>query len=406
MPEVRIDSIAAGGDGVGRTGGMVVFIPRTAPGDLVEARITGKKSFGRGTITSLVAPSPDRVEPPCEHYVGDRCGGCQVQHLAYDAQLAAKAGIIRDGLTRIGRRKADVPPVVASPATWRYRAKLTLAMRNSPGSRRIGLHPYDDAEAVFQLRDCPITDERVVAVWRAIFANASLLPEKANRGSVRIFEDGAATVVIEGDNRWPNSDALLDAVPSIRSLWWKPENQARRIVAERGATRGSASFVQVNPAMAAILRDHVLDRVRAHAPKMVVDGYAGSGATAIPLAKEGIRVTAIELDADAAAACAAALPPESKSLAGRVEDLLPRALPADVVILNPPRTGLADQVPGILESCAQRPKSIIYVSCNPATLGRDLARMPSYRIASVRGFDMFPQTAHVETVCELIAEGA
>jgi 23S rRNA (uracil1939-C5)-methyltransferase len=279
-------------------------------------------------------------------------------------------------------------------------------MRNSPGSRRIGLHPYDDAEAVFQLRDCPITDERVVAVWRAIFANASLLPEKANRGSVRIFEDGAATVVIEGDNRWPNSDALLDAVPSIRSLWWKPENQARRIVAERGATRGSASFVQVNPAMAAILRDHVLDRVRAHAPKMVVDGYAGSGATAIPLAKEGIRVTAIELDADAAAACAAALPPESKSLAGRVEDLLPRALPADVVILNPPRTGLADQVPGILESCAQRPKSIIYVSCNPATLGRDLARMPSYRIASVRGFDMFPQTAHVETVCELIAEGA
>lgn len=406
MPEVRIDSIAAGGDGVGRTGGMVVFIPRTAAGDLVDARITGKKSFGRGTITRIVEPSPDRVEPPCEHYVGDRCGGCQVQHLAYDAQLAAKGGIIRDGLTRIGKRKADIPAVMASPATWRYRAKLTLAIRNAPGGRQIGLHPYDDAEAVFQLRDCPITDERVVAVWRAIFANASLLPEKADRGSVRIFEDGAATVVIEGDDRWTDSSALLEAVPAIRSLWWKPENQARRIVAERGATRGSASFVQVNPAMAAILRDHVLDRVRAHAPKTVVDGYAGSGATAIPLAKEGIRVTAIELDADAAAACAAALPPESKSLAGRVEDLLPRALPADVVILNPPRTGLADQVPGILESCAQRPKSIIYVSCNPATLGRDLARMPSYRIASVRGFDMFPQTAHVETVCELIAEGA
>jgi 23S rRNA (uracil1939-C5)-methyltransferase len=138
----------------------------------------------------------------------------------------------------------------------------------------------------------------------------------------------------------------------------------------------------------------------------LVDGYAGSGATAIPLARQGIRVTAIELDSDAAAACAAELPPESRSLSGRVEDLLPAALPADVVILNPPRTGLADAVPAQLESLTERPRAIIYVSCNPATLGRDLARMPGYRIESVRGFDMFPQTAHVETVCELIPEAA
>jgi 23S rRNA (uracil1939-C5)-methyltransferase len=406
MTEVRIDSIAAGGDGVGRVGGMVVFVPRTAAGDLVDTRITGRKSFGRGIVTRVVEPSRDRVEPRCEHYVGDRCGGCQIQHLAYDAQLLAKGSIIRDGLTRIGKRSVDVPAVAASPAAWRYRAKLTLAIRNAPDGRRIGLHPFDNPDAVFQLRDCPITDERVVAVWRSIFANASLLPEAANRGAVRILEDGGATVVIEGDSRWSNPAGLLEAIPSIQSLWWKPENQARRVVAERTAARGSASFVQVNPAMAAILREHVLGRVRAHAPVTVVDGYAGSGATAIPLAKQGIRVTAIELDADAAAACATSLPPESRALAGRVEDLLPRALPADVVLLNPPRTGLADGVPQLLDSATQRPKSIVYVSCNPATLGRDLARMPGYRVASVRGFDMFPQTAHVETVCELIPEAA
>jgi 23S rRNA (uracil1939-C5)-methyltransferase len=405
MPRVRIESIAAGGDGVGRTGGMVVFVPRAAPGDLLDARISGKKTFGRGTIVRIEEPSADRVDPPCPHYTRDKCGGCQIQHLSHDAQLRAKAGIIRDGLTRIGKRETGIPTVTPSPVAWRYRAKLTLAIRGTGPARRIGLHPYDDPDAIFQLGDCPITDERVVAVWRSIFANAALLPERADRGAVRILESGSASVVIEGDSRWSSASDLIDAIPAIETLWWKPENQARRIVAHRQAGRDSASFVQVNPAMAAIVRDHVLARARAHSPRTLIDGYAGSGATAIPLANGGIRVTAIELDADAAAVCAAGLPAESRSLAGRVEDLLPGALPADLVLLNPPRTGLADAIPAQLQA-ATRPKAIIYVSCNPATLGRDLARLPAYRIASVSGFDMFPQTAHVETVCELISEAA
>src|SRR5688572_13326961 len=95
---VAIESIAAGGDGVGRTEGMVVFVPRSAPGDLVTVRLTGKKRFARGAITRVESPSPDRIEPPCPHYLLDRCGGCQLQHLRYPAQVAAKSTIIRDGL--------------------------------------------------------------------------------------------------------------------------------------------------------------------------------------------------------------------------------------------------------------------------------------------------------------------
>ncbi|HET9426473.1 MAG TPA: TRAM domain-containing protein [Gemmatimonadaceae bacterium] len=406
MARVRIDSIAAGGDGVGRAEGMVVFVPRAAPGDVLEVRLAGKKRFARGSITRVEQASPDRVDPPCGHYVRDRCGGCQVQHLAYPAQLSAKAGIIRDGLTRIGKRETTLPDVQRSPVEWRYRAKLTLAIRGRGDARVIGLHPYDDPDAVFQLADCPITDERVVALWREIMKRAELLPERASRGSVRILDDHAASVVIEGDSRWDAADRLLDAIPAIASLWWKPENQARRLVASRARDLSGASFAQVNPAMAAVLRQHVLDRVRRHAPRSMVDGYSGSGATAIPLANEGIAVTAIELDAHAAAACSARLPATSRSLSGRVEDLLPSALPADLVLLNPPRTGLADAVPVQLEGANPRPRAVIYVSCNPATLGRDLARMPGYRIESVRGFDMFPQTAHVETVCELVPEAA
>ncbi|HEY7861180.1 MAG TPA: hypothetical protein VIB98_07015, partial [Gemmatimonadaceae bacterium] len=127
---------------------------------------------------------------------------------------------------------------------------------------------------------------------------------------------------------------------------------------------------------------------------------------ALSLAEAGVRVTAIELDGDASAYSSARLPAGSRSLSGKVEELLPQALPADVVVLNPPRTGIDGRVAELLDQGDPAPRAIVYVSCNPATLARDLARMPRYRIASLRAFDMFPQTAHVETVCELVPAAA
>ncbi|MBA3891967.1 MAG: TRAM domain-containing protein, partial [Gemmatimonadaceae bacterium] len=154
--EVHIESIAAGGDGVARADGLVVLTPRTAPGDVVEVDVTMEKRLGRGRLVRIVSPGPDRVEPQCAHYVEDRCGGCQLQHMAYDAQRAAKAGIIRDALVRLGRRPLDAPPPVRpSDQQWRYRRKLTLAMERH-GTRWIaGLFPYDDPRHPFVLTDCP-----------------------------------------------------------------------------------------------------------------------------------------------------------------------------------------------------------------------------------------------------------
>src|SRR3954466_8400213 len=100
---VPIDSIAAGGDGVGRSNGLVVFVPRTAPGDVVTAQIAGKGHFARGTLASVVSPAPVRIDPPCPHYTRDNCGGCQLQHMTYDSQLTAKQVIIRDSIQRIGK---------------------------------------------------------------------------------------------------------------------------------------------------------------------------------------------------------------------------------------------------------------------------------------------------------------
>lgn len=402
---VTIESIAAGGDGIARTGGIVVFVPRTAPGDSVRVRLDEKKRFARGTVEEMLEASPERIDPLCYHYRMDKCGGCQLQHIRYESQLEAKRGIVRDALTRIGKRAVDLPTIEPSQKEWRYRRKLTLAMRRSDGGEWvIGLHRYDDPVGVFQLADCPITDERVMEVWRQVMeARTHFPPADELRASVQLVDDGAS-VLMEGGHTWPARSSFFHSIPSATSLWWKPTNRARSLVAERGESGASASFVQINPEVGALLHDYVLDRARSHRPAVVIDAYAGSGATAIPLARGGARVTAIESDRDAAAQCATQLPEGSRAVAGRVEDTISAALPADIVLINPPRTGIHEQVARTLDSVIPAPRAVIYVSCDPATLARDLARMPRYRIASVRAFDMFPQTAHVETVCELVLE--
>lgn len=418
--DLSIDRIAAGGDGIGRAGDMVVFVPRTAPGDRARVSLDVRRRFARGRIEILLEPSLERVEPPCSHYIADRCGGCQLQHLNYDAQLEAKRGIVRDGLTRIGKRSVDTPGIEPSDMPWRYRRKLTLAMRRRRGAEwTIGLHPYDDPVGVFQLADCPITDERVVAVWRQVMAaQAHFPPADELRASVQLLDNGAS-IVMEGAHAWPARLAFFEAVPAAVALWWRPIHRARSLVAQRAASgeertfgeaadsglaQASASFVQINAGVAASLHAYVLERARSHRPATVVDAYAGSGATAIPLARDGARVVAIESDRDASAWCAAHLPDGSRAVAAKVEEVLADLLPADVVLVNPPRTGVHERVSASLQSATTPPRAIVYVSCDPATLGRDLSRMGRYRVASVRAFDMFPQTAHVETVCELIPD--
>ena len=407
VAELEIASIAAGGDGVGRNEGMVVFVPRSAPGDRLRVRVRAKGRFARAEIDEVLRPSAQRVEPPCPHYIFDRCGGCQIQPLSYDAQLSAKRSIVSDVLARIARRSVDIGSVRPSERQWRYRRKLTLAMRRVGGRWIAGLHPYDDPDGVFELRDCPITDERVVAVWREILTAEEWLPRAARlRGSVRLLEQGAS-FVLEGGQQWNGAEALLRAVPALEAIWWSPDGGRRTLVASRSADHlGGASFVQVNTAVGAALHDLVFERVQAHAPASVVDAYAGSGLTAGRLAAAGIRVTAIELDAEAAALGAARLPAGSRMLHGPVEQMLGGALPADVVILNPPRGGVDARVAAALEAVTPRPAMVLYVSCDPATLARDLTRMPSYSVARAESLDMFPQTAHVETVCELVPGAA
>ena len=407
MTAVTVESIAAGGDGVARAEGLVIFLPRTAPGDSGRARVVSKGSFARGAMMTLDRASPQRVEPPCRHYTRDRCGGCQLQHMRYDAQLDAKARIISDSIARIGRRPVATPRVEESPVQWRYRRKLSLALRRTDDRWIAGLHPYDDPVGVFDLEDCPITAEPVIEAWRSVMRASHLLPDARElRGSLLLLESGGG-LTIEGGASWPTAEHFFAAVPELESLWWVSRTRNRQLIAERESASGvGASFAQVNPAVAERLHECVVTRVNAFAPATVVDAYAGAGSTAVTLASGGRRITAIELDRAASRRCGALLPEGSVAIAGRVEDHLAAALPADVVILNPPRAGVDARVTTILRESRPLARAIVYVSCNPATLARDIARLPGYRIDSLEAFDMFPQTAHVETVCVLVPEAA
>lgn len=406
--QVEIESIAAGGDGVGRSDGLVLFVPRTAPGDLVSVNFKSKGRFARGTVRTIDRPSSSRVDPPCTHYTRDRCGGCQIQHIDYSVQLAQKQQIVRDAIMRIGKRTVDAPQIVASPKEWEYRTKLTLAIRKEGDKRIAGLHRYDNPAEVFDLRQCPITDVRVVDTWLEIKQHLDLLPvdDPDLRGSVRVTEQGTAFVLIGGVS-WARIGEFADAMKSLIAIWWEPTVGRRQLVSDRRTNAEPlASFAQVNPSAATLLRNHVLEAAIATSPATLIDAYSGAGEIAIEIANAGVRVTAIELDPDASAWSRDHMPSGSGTITARVEDALMGELPVDTVLLNPPRIGLDEGVPAILEDAQRKPDRVIYTSCNPATLARDVARMPSYRIVALKAFDMFPQTAHVETVCELVPDAA
>ena len=151
--EFDVHGIAAGGDGVGRSDGLVVFAPRTVPGDHVRARVERGKRFARATHVQVVRPSPERVTPRCPHFVQDACGGCQLQQMSEAGQRDAKAGIIRDAFQRIAKREIRPPEIRHAGSPWRYRAKLTLALRRNDGEWIAGLHRFDAPGDVFRDAD-------------------------------------------------------------------------------------------------------------------------------------------------------------------------------------------------------------------------------------------------------------
>ncbi|HEV2749117.1 MAG TPA: hypothetical protein VGV12_01190 [Gemmatimonadales bacterium] len=408
---VAITAIAAGGDGVGRLAdGRAVFVARTAPGERVRLREGMKlhKRFARGELAEVVAPGTTRVTPPCPHYVQDHCGGCQLQHLSYDSQLAAKRAIVGDALRRLGKLDIEDPDIVEAADEWRYRAKISLAVKSVPRSdrRTVGLHPFDRPASVFPLLDCHIADFRLMALWRELRSRLELLPPRLTRLTLRLDREGRRHVLAESAGEpWGNAAALRAALPGGADVicWWQPVDGAARVMAGPATGFPATAFEQVNPEMGAIARAWGVEQLGDVRGAVVWDLFGGIGDTAVLLADRGAHVVSVDADEKAIDwARRRAVPAAVRFIAGKAEDVLPTLPEPSAVVVNPPRAGLPWNV--TLRLAAQPVGRLVYISCDPATLARDVYRLGvNYRVSAVRAFDLFPQTAHVETVAVLEA---
>jgi 23S rRNA (uracil1939-C5)-methyltransferase len=403
VTELRILRLAAGGDGVGRLpDGKTVFVPRTAPGDLVElSEVRDHKRFARARVQRVVEPSPLRVDPRCPHYVADECGGCQLQHLEYQAQLSARQSFIGDALRRLGKRDVPDPPIVPAAKPFDYRTKLTLHV--SAGGRRIGLHRYDRPDQVFDLVWCHITVPELMTMWQAVRKLRTLLPPALEQVVLRLDRSGGRHLLLRvGKSEvWSGAQRLLRAMQRdgiTATIWWQPEGGAARAVAGAGEAYPATVFEQVHPEMGDRVREFAVQQLGDVAGHKVWDLYAGIGETTERLVRHGAIVESVELDRRAVAE-AEASGSAARRHTGRVEDVLRELRPPDLVIVNPPRSGLDARVSAELERLV--PRRLVYISCDPATLARDLQRLPRFDLKLVQAFDLFPQTTHVETVAVL-----
>lgn len=405
---VAVLGIATGGDGVGRlSDGRAVFVPRTAPGERVRLRpqsMRMHKRYARGEVEEIVAPAATRVAAACPHYDDDRCGGCQLQHLTYAAQLAAKRDIVLDTLRRIG--KLDVPEttVVGATEQWRYRTRLSLT-RVGGRAPAFGFARYDRPGASFRLQECHIADVRLMALWHTLERHFELLPDGAVQLTLRLDREGARHLIVESPGEpWRNAERMRAVLESV-ICWWHPTGGAARIVAGPATGFPPVGFEADHPAMDRQVREWAVESLGPVQGGVVWDLYGGIGDTAARLAERD--ATVVSVDADEQAVGWARRRPELASrgdrvrlIAARAEDVLQSLPDPRAVIVRAPHGGLHWDV--ALRLTGDPVPRLVYVSQDPATLARDLHRMSvNYELRALRVFDTGPQTALVETVAQL-----
>jgi len=444
--EVTIEKILHGGAGIGRIGKVVVFVPYSAPGDRLKVEITEqKRNYWQGKTVDILEASPLRTSPLCPYY--GSCGGCNLQHLSYASQLVAKKLLVNDCLQRLG--KIFVPPgnPLANPIQWRYRNKTQFPVSGPPWS--VGFFKPRSHQIVNAER-CLIQPEefdnlRAALMSRLEGTTETAYDERSGTGNLRhiVLKRGAATgeialmfVTATGSL----SPSLHDRLPEefLESPTPDPRsppavlvsiahnvNPARtnRVLGPRYETLAgrahyfeklldqtlrisSGSFFQANTAATELLVKRILKYLEPDGQKTVLDLYCGVGTISLPVASFVGNVIGIEMDpaaiADARANVVAAGARNVQIIEAPVEQGIKQVQQADAVILDPPRKGCP---PGLLRDVvALKPQEIIYVSCNPTTLARDLAILHQleYETIEVQPIDMFPQTAHVETVAKLV----
>ncbi|MCS6925280.1 MAG: TRAM domain-containing protein [Candidatus Binatia bacterium] len=422
---VTIDRLAYGGAGIGRVHGKVLFVPGTVPGDEVEVSVTEeKRRFAVARLLAVRRPSPVRRLPPCPYV--PRCGGCCWQQVEYATQLAAKEAVVREQMRRIGGI-ADPPvlPILAAPHEWQYRHRIRL---RATALHRLGFSAARSHEVV-EIESCLIADARLTArlsdarAWYAGLQTRVRWIELV-AGDAR-HRRGAAEVVFLGgcDGAFQAADdqscaRFLDTHPSVRGValcgqGWRRSWGDCRVgldLQEDGLWLdvGPGVFTQVNPAGNRVLIATLLRLASFRPEQEVIELYCGVGNLSLPIARCVRRVIGVERDQravdDARGNAARAGLTNTRFLCASARAAVQRLLQAracfDVVVLDPPRAG-AVEVIDLLPRLGAR--TIVYVSCDPATLARDVRSLccAGYQLHALQPLDLFPQTYHVETIAIL-----
>ena len=389
--EVAIEKLVYGGDGFAHIGSQAVFVPFAAVGDRLLLRITGvERNYARGVIEEILEPSPDRRTPPCERF-GD-CGGCQLQHLSYAAQLETKVAFVRESLRRIGNIDWNGEIVIrsAEESGYRSRAELKVA-RDSFGRARIGYY-RPASQDVCEVEKCLILMPTANRELQRLYAEPSLIPNDATRILVTVGDEEVIVTPATGEN------GKAEAVDALGTAY-------QRICGVNYGF-GVKSFFQGNRLL---VEELVRTAIADAGGKLAIDLYAGVGLFSLQLAKSFDQVCAVEGSRPAAnhgienarANGVANVRYEAISVEAWLKYKSVEMPCPDFVLLDPPRAGAGAQV--IERLAAMSAPQIAYVSCDPATLARDLRLLLNYgyQIESITALDMFPQTFHVETVVRL-----
>lgn len=401
MTHVRLDltHMAHGGEALGRHQGKVVFVPYALPGERVVVEIVQDKlSYAHANLVQVIAPSPRRVKPRCRHF-GD-CGGCQWQHIRYEAQLQFKGAILADQLQRVGQfARPPLRPIIEAASPWGYRNVAHLVVSEAGlGYQATGSH------RAVPITECPIllpALERLLADFELDFPDLTEVTLRAGAHT----GDLLVALRVRG-HRWPalEIDQPISCVLLARGgppVVVCGHATLEEAVKGRRYRISPESFFQVNTDQAATLVDLVTEALSLTDDDVVADLYCGVGLFTCALAPAAKQVIGIEISAGAVADARhnAADLPNVTVQRGRVEDVLPTVEEVlDAAVLDPPRGGCSSLA---LEALVQhRPRRVAYVSCDPATLARDLRVLvdAGYALRWVQPVDMFPQSYHVESV--------
>ena len=439
---VYIEDLTHDGNGVAKINGYPLFIQGALPGETAEIHVMKTlKNYGFAKVVNILEKSSDRVEAPCVYF--SQCGGCQLQHLSYEGQLKWKQNMVANVMKRLGKIDAPVLPVKGMEEPWHYRNKSQIPFAQDEAGQMVAGFYKTKSHSIVDMERCLIQTGEADVVMADLKRELEILgvrpyDEKFHQGMLRhvVVRKGRATgevmvVLVTKSKKFPQASAAIEKIraliPNVTSIVQNVNGENTNVIFGNdtftlwgkdtiedtiGNVRfeiSARSFYQVNPVQTEVLYKQALDYAQLTGNERVIDAYCGIGSISLFLAQKAGHVMGVEIVEQAIedAKRNAALNGFTNTYfeAGPAEEVIPRwykeGKEADVLVVDPPRKGCDEALLNTI--IEQKPKRVVYVSCNPATLARDLRILEDggYKTQEVQPVDMFPHTTHCEAVAWL-----